>query len=87
VRVQQVGSGDGVSAYWLSATSWQPGAGTQSLSEEVSIMDKDCERCLNGKAHHHIAVEDGIVLDVCYISADGYLDRQLEDFEYFVEYK
>jgi len=45
-----------------------------------------CDRCLKEKAHYHIIVENGVVVVVHYVSADGYWDRTLEEFEYFVEY-
>ena len=50
-----------------------------------------CERCRftgpEGRAHHHIIVENGAVVGVYYISGDGYWDRELTKSEYFVEYK
>ena len=45
-----------------------------------------CVRCLKEKAHYHIIVENGVVVVVHYVSADGYWDRTLEECEYFVEY-
>lgn len=51
----------------------------------------NCDRCRStgpdGTAHHHIVVDDGKVVSVWYISADGYRDRELERYEYFVKYK
>ena len=40
-----------------------------------------CETCRftgpEGKAHHHIIVENGAVVGVYYMSGDGYWDREL----------
>jgi hypothetical protein len=50
-----------------------------------------CQKCSFGdpvgEAHYHIIVENGVVTDVWYMSADGYWDRDLEKDEYFVEYR
>lgn len=51
----------------------------------------ECDKCRftgpEGQAHHHIVVEDGKVVSVWYVSSDGFWDRELEESEYFVEYK
>jgi hypothetical protein len=50
-----------------------------------------CKKCSYGdpmgEAHYHIVVEHGRVIQVDYLSADGYWDRELEKDEYFVEYR
>jgi hypothetical protein len=46
-----------------------------------------CHACFEEEAHYHITVEQGVVTQVDYISADGYWDRELEKDEYFVEYR
>lgn len=50
-----------------------------------------CYKCRftgpEGQSHHHMIVENGKVVRVEYISADGYWDRELEKSEYFLEYK
>ena len=51
----------------------------------------ECRKCSYGdpigEAHYHITVEHGRVIQVDYVSADGYWDRELEPDEWFVEYK
>ena len=74
-----------MSADRSSPNQWWTEAGTLSLGKVVSTMT--CESCLREKAHYHIVVENGVVVVVHYFSADGYGDRTLEEFEYFVEYK
>jgi hypothetical protein len=50
-----------------------------------------CEKCPYGdpigEAHYHIIVEQGKVIDVWYVSDNGYWDRELEKDEFFVEYR
>jgi hypothetical protein len=50
-----------------------------------------CQQCSMGDpvglAHYHITVVNGVVTQVDYISANGYWDRELEQDEWFVEYK
>jgi hypothetical protein len=50
-----------------------------------------CSKCRltgpKGEAHHHIIVENGKVVSVWYVSADGFSDRVFEKSEYFVEYR
>ena len=50
-----------------------------------------CEKCSFGdpvgEAHYHIIVEKGKVIEVWYLSANGYWDRDLEPDEFFVEYR
>ena len=50
-----------------------------------------CEKCSFGdpvgEAHYHIVVEKGKVIEVWYMSANGYWDRDLEPDEFFVEYR
>ena len=43
-----------------------------------------CTPCVRKEAHHHIAVEDGIVTTVWDVSAGGY---QATKDNYFVEYE
>ena len=49
----------------------------------------NCVKCSKseGKVHYHIVVENGVVMSVWYVSADGLWDRELEGSDYFVEYK
>jgi hypothetical protein len=46
-----------------------------------------CDTCFREQAHYHIIVEQGKVTQVWYVSSSGYWDRELEQDEYFVEYK
>jgi hypothetical protein len=48
---------------------------------------RQCETCFQYKGHYHIIVEQGKVIEVWYISADGYWDRDVASDEYFVEYR
>ena len=54
-------------------------------------MKTECKKCRSigpdGQAHHRIVVENGQVMRIDCMSGDGYWDRELEQFEYFVEYK
>jgi hypothetical protein len=56
----------------------------------LEVIHTQCLQCdfrdPVGEAHYHIIVENGVVTDVWYMSADGYWDRDLEKDEYFVEY-
>jgi hypothetical protein len=49
-----------------------------------------CEKCSytgpEGEDHYHIIVEKGTVIQVDFVSGNGYWDRELEKDEYFVEY-
>ena len=51
----------------------------------------ECGKCARtgpeGESHYHITVENGIVVDVWFMSGSGFWDRKLEKAEYFVEYK
>ena len=50
-----------------------------------------CKKCSFGdpwgEAHYHIVVEKGKVIEVWYMSADGYWDRDVEPDEFVVEYR
>ena len=50
-----------------------------------------CDKCRSAepdsRPHYHIIVVKAQVVDVWYVSGDGYWDRELEKDEYFVEYR
>jgi hypothetical protein len=61
------------------------------MLERKEVMHMACEKCSFGdpvgEAHYHIVVEKGKVIEVWYLSANGYWDRDLEPDEFFVEYR
>ena len=69
--------------------SWgeQQQLNVRTLNREEVVKNMQCKPCVRKEAHHHIAVEDGIVTTVWDVSAGGYGNRQATKDQFFVEYE